>query len=392
MPLQSTPLAIACSALGILSCKVGAQEFIGVTFHRNLYSYNATTGAATLLKSNVVPFAPNSMTSWGGQIFIGQGYDVHVLSNADWAATLIISLSNTAAGSIRGLAAHPVSGDIYVATLNESAGGQLPVLHKWNRLNNSIAYIGSLSLRSVQAIEFNRRGELYAWEMTTGNLQGQQGRGLIRINEATAEITDVSPTTFAPGSTSSQVSVQSLAFDMSGNTYVASQTAILLAGENDALTQLANYIGSTASDFRGFVIKPTPFSVWQGSAFPASLSDTSVQPASDPDRDGIINYVEYALGTSPAIGSSSPAPSVAMIETRRHLQIEWTRPAGRTGVSVTGETTLSPDQLEWSTGASFVETIIFPTGGGNERVIVRDAAPMNGIESRRFLRLRFQMQ
>ncbi len=85
------------------------------------------------------------------------------------------------------------------------------------------------------------------------------------------------------------------------------------ASEPDA--KVARVYQSAAVVTRGELPPPpTPFQLWQKDAFGAAAGDPLVAGESaDPDRDGLANLLEYALGTGPL--TPGPAPCTATLVT-----------------------------------------------------------------------------
>lgn len=129
------------------------------------------------------------------------------------------------------------------------------------------------------------------------------------------------------------------------------------------------------------------YGAWKGSAFPSNASEADRGYSADFDHDGLLNLLEYALGTNPAAASTTPPGQVVNISGQDYLQIQWTRPSDRTDITTVGE--VSPDlaPLSWSSGAGEVSITIVPAGAGMETVTLRDLSPL-GTHSRRFLRAR----
>ncbi len=139
-----------------------------------------------------------------------------------------------------------------------------------------------------------------------------------------------------------------------------------------------------------------PYDAWRFAAFDAAqLTDEAVSgDEADPDADGLVNLLEYALGGAPLDAADGPgiAPALGLadgVETgERHLTLSYTQPAGRDDLAYVVE--WSADlTAAWQSGAGVAEeTARVPAeGGGGERVTVRSTATL-AEQARQFLRLR----
>lgn len=126
---------------------------------------------------------------------------------------------------------------------------------------------------------------------------------------------------------------------------------------------------------------------WAATAFPAETTESDRAMTSDYDSDGLVNLLEYALGTSPASASLAPAAGITEIDGNKYLQLQWTRPNNRTDITTFGEVSpdLTPDS--WTSESTEVSVTITPAGQGMETVTIRDLSPMAG-PMRHFLRAR----
>ena len=165
-------------------------------------------------------------------------------------------------------------------------------------------------------------------------------------------------------------------------------TSNFVAGDFTANNLAAGSSGAFAIVGKSLVLNVTPggYAAWAASAFTAGTPAGDRLAAADPDKDGIINLMEYALNTNPSAASASPAPEVVTVGADKFLQIRWTRPNDRTDITTAGQvsTDLTPS-LNWVTGAGNVTTTITPAGAGLEEVIIRSAQAI-GSGPRRFLR------
>lgn len=108
--------------------------------------------------------------------------------------------------------------------------------------------------------------------------------------------------------------------------------------------------------------------------------------AADPDHDGIVNAVEYALGLSPKLADPSPLQAEVIDGV---LQVSYPRNALAYEVTVTPE--ISGDLVSWNSGPAYLEVLSeVDLGGGVMRVTVKDIAGSGAQQ--RFLRLRIEFQ
>lgn len=136
-------------------------------------------------------------------------------------------------------------------------------------------------------------------------------------------------------------------------------------------------LNSCASCTSILLIDP-PNQAWLASAFGAQANNATIAgPMADPDRDGLPNILERALGQSPHSASSGPKPSVA----DGCLALEFFQADNTADLTFTVKA--SSDLKTWS-AANLVEVERIAEPGGT-RVRVRDFMPVSA--GRRFLRL-----
>jgi hypothetical protein len=126
------------------------------------------------------------------------------------------------------------------------------------------------------------------------------------------------------------------------------------------------------------------FTTWRATNFtPDELADASVSgPNADPDHDGIVNLLEFALGGLPKNGGSAPVPasSYETIGSERYLTLAVTKPTGLSGFNYAIK--VSPDMKNWFTGNPHTTTL------ADDATIlkVRDSTPVS-TGAKRFIRL-----
>jgi hypothetical protein len=129
----------------------------------------------------------------------------------------------------------------------------------------------------------------------------------------------------------------------------------------------------------------TPYQQFSAATWPENTPESTTAPDADPDADGLVNLVEYALGLDPKVGSGLPSAELINDEQDQpHLQIKFTRPIGRNDVTVTGQFSHDLKAENWSQDNLEVATLI-EAGATTETIIIRDLRPL-GDTDRRFLR------
>jgi len=126
------------------------------------------------------------------------------------------------------------------------------------------------------------------------------------------------------------------------------------------------------------------FNTWRATHFTTGeLADISVSgPNADPDHDGIVNLIEFALGGLPKDGGSRPAPATSYETTggERYLTLAVTKPSGVGGFNYVIK--VSSDLKNWSSGTPHTTTLTDDT----TVLKVRDNTPA-GSGTNRFIRL-----
>jgi hypothetical protein len=132
-------------------------------------------------------------------------------------------------------------------------------------------------------------------------------------------------------------------------------------------------------------VAPPPFETWRLARFNAAqLADPLVSgPEADPDGDGLLNAVEFAMELSPLSFDLPPEPGLL----DGHLTLTYRRSKAVDAAAFQGE--YSTNLLEWLTGPAHVEEIQRTDGGELETVTLRSVAPLSA-QPEGYLRLRVQ--
>jgi hypothetical protein len=242
-----------------------AVNFAGTTgpTSSQLLSISETTGAAIPI-GPTGSFALNSLAaSPAGELYtvgtppgsLRSLANVLLRLNPTTGAATSVATLNLGGGrngaSIRALAFSPAGG-LYAVY------GDAPELFTINPSSGAGTLVGSLGQYRVQALDFSPSGVLYGYAV------GLPGAGLVRIDPATAAVTDVNPA--VPGTANGQ----GLAFAPDGTLYGGNTTLVRI----DPATGIETPIGQTGFDIRGLAAVPEPSAAALGLIGGAALAAT----------------------------------------------------------------------------------------------------------------------
>ena len=120
----------------------------------------------------------------------------------------------------------------------------------------------------------------------------------------------------------------------------------------------------------------TPYAAW---AAGINWNGGDSSPGADPDRDGIVNLMEYALGGDPVSALSAPRPQ-EQVSAANILEISFLR----AGHGLTYTVLASSDLITWSE-ITYTPVAVGETQTVSDTVVLTD-------NTRRFLRLRVSQQ
>ena len=167
-------------------------------------------------------------------------------------------------------------------------------------------------------------------------------------------------------------------------------------GRTAGVTPTVNQVGSgvvtisvndgTATTSTSFTVHVTgtPVQTWRQQFFGSVLATGNAADNADPDFDGLVNRLEYALGSSPAT-SGNPAANlvvdVVLISGSKYLRLTVTKNPNATDVTSTVQVTGDlANPLSWTSTGTTIET------NTATALVVRDNTPLSA-SPRRFIRL-----
>ena len=124
------------------------------------------------------------------------------------------------------------------------------------------------------------------------------------------------------------------------------------------------------------------------------MSDEFSEPNADPDEDGFINLVEYALDSSPVINSRiSNIDRISEISHNGHsfLTYSYKQRINVEGLQIILE--ISDDMINWNSGSNYLESIPSENDpeSGIETKSFRSIKPVNSNRSQ-FFRLKIVLE
>ena len=134
----------------------------------------------------------------------------------------------------------------------------------------------------------------------------------------------------------------------------------------------------------------TPYTTWQSSHFTAAqLADPAVSgDFADPDEDGIVNLLEYALNLDPLTASRAGLPVAAPATQNGTTNLTLTYTEVKAATDLTYVVEVSADLVTWNSGSAYTATVAVLDQGTTEQVTTRDLTAISAAAPRRFMRLR----
>ncbi len=140
-----------------------------------------------------------------------------------------------------------------------------------------------------------------------------------------------------------------------------------------------------------FTAYATAYDAWAGQRWAGTggINDPNSVSTADPDGDGILNLMEYALNLDPKVAGAIglPVQGTTNVDGNDYLTLTYTRVTAATDISYVVE--VSGDLVAWNSGPSYTATVSVTDNpdGITQTVVVRDLVPMDSATSR-FIRLK----
>ncbi len=200
-------------------------------------------------------------------------------------------------------------------------------------------------------------------------------------NDLTAQI---ALSHFAPGASTAAVYQYGKSNDL-GNGGLSAET---LSGVGSSFSATFPSYSMTVID----LAPPTtsPYVAWQGSHFTAAeLATPGISgDLADPDGDGIVNLMEYALNLDPRASAVAGLPVVSTTKQNgaTFLTLTYTKVKAATDLTYIAE--VSPDLVNWNSGSSYTVDVSTVDGSTTQQVTTRDLTAMTPSAPHRYMRLR----
>jgi regulation of enolase protein 1 (concanavalin A-like superfamily)/plastocyanin len=124
----------------------------------------------------------------------------------------------------------------------------------------------------------------------------------------------------------------------------------------------------------------TPFAQWLGTTNAGNANNTLAEATADADGDGLLNLLEYAVGTNGTVINASPQVlTLAPVSTDKYIRLSIPKNSAATDVTFIVEA--CSDLVSWSSAGLITET------NTSTQLIVRDNVPVSP-NNQRFMRVR----
>ncbi|MFM7603668.1 MAG: hypothetical protein ACKO8Z_00535 [Prosthecobacter sp.] len=165
-----------------------------------------------------------------------------------------------------------------------------------------------------------------------------------------------------------------------GNPAIEDTLATLSLSGSYALRLTADDGDSITFDDYTFTGYLSPFAQWLDQNNVGNANSLTLEATADADHDGLLNLLEYAVGTNGVVQNASPQfVTMAPVSVNQYLRLTIPKNPAATDVSFVVEA--SSDLINWSSAGLIIET-----NTGNQ-LVVRDHVAISG-GLKRFMRVK----
>ena len=138
----------------------------------------------------------------------------------------------------------------------------------------------------------------------------------------------------------------------------------------------------------------TPYSTWQSSHFTtAELATPGISgDNADPDGDGIVNLLEYALNLDPRTANRTGLPTISTTTVNSATYPTFTYTRVKSATDLTYAVEVSTDLVTWNRGSAYTADLTTIDQGTTQQVTTRSLSPINATTPRQSFRLRVTRQ
>jgi hypothetical protein len=139
--------------------------------------------------------------------------------------------------------------------------------------------------------------------------------------------------------------------------------------------------GTPTANDSVFVSVAETYAAWAARTMPA-LTPAQQAATADPDRDGNVNLVEYAMGTDPSTRNAGPVIDIS----GGRLSLSYTRSKlANPALEIIPQ--ISDDMVTWHEGSAFVTEDIISDSLTTQTILASDANPIE-TGAKKYLRLK----
>jgi len=325
----------------------------GALYYRVWRNSANDSTVATLLADRV---KGNFYEDWSGTPGLNYYYWVQPVNQFGALPVGASSMGRQGASGIApSITAQPVSQSVAAGadvTFNITADGTAPLTYQWRKAGQPIASAHGSSY-TISSVQLGAAGD---YDVVVTNPYGIaiSNAATLTINRLAQTITfaAIADRTYATRPLELNASASSgltVTFSVVSGPATVNGDQLTLTGAGTVTiraSQSGDATYAAAPDVeRSFVVHENADSWQRGHFSESELLDPSVSgPNADPDRDGIPNLIEYALGLDPRASTDGALPPVTVTET--DWSYTYSRPVDRSDLTYTVE--YSVDLVNWS--------------------------------------------